>query len=579
MGHDSKRKGKIMSKYNTAVEKQVRPATTHQGGTGYTQKPEHELIGILSTGLDNTFYEKEGEREKRFAEVFNTVASKDKTFAAKALVYARIKFGQRTVTHRGAVEIIPFLTGDELGKRFFSKRDRKVNKGGIVYRLDDMTEILACYLAKNGAKASIPNSIKKGFRDAIENADAYQLAKYQMKGKAVSLVDIVNLVHPKETAINGTVEVPMDVYLKAVKGTKFEEEPVMGIGDSDTGAAFANVSALKALVLGVLKQFNTVEDKNTEAGKKVAEAVKSGEITKEEAAVQLNEAKTDNFKELIETKKIGYLALLRNIRNILKTNDTALLDKACELLVDQKFIVKSLVWPHMIDLALEVMLTEFSGAQLAKVSEALGTAYELSIPNLKKLLPEGRTAVVFDTSGSMEGNWGDKMNVGKTKINATPAQKAALVAATFAKGIYADVYHFANHTAQITGWNPTDSVNSLKREFQSHNGEVGHGTDFGSCFDLFGRNNKQYDRVVIISDCQDGGWHGSNFEAKLKAYSQKFNTPYVYIIDITGYATVSGKPGSKVFRLQGYSQHIYEQIPKVEINPNVVIEEIKKINI
>lgn len=561
-----------MSKYNKKTEPTVKKTVTHEGGVGYTQTPERELIGILSTGLQNTYYENEDDRDKRFAEVFGKVAKKDKEFAAKALVYARTKFGQRTVTHRGAVELIPHLQGDTLGKRFFSKRNRNENEGGVIFRLDDMTEILACYLAKNGVSASIPNSIKKGFKDAIEHSDAYQLAKYQMKGKAVSLVDIVNLVHPKETEIQGKVSIDIKAYEKAVKGTKFEKEEVVTNGD------IVRISTLKALVLGILKQFNTVEDKNTDAGKKVAEAVKSGEITQDEAAVQLNEAKTENYKELIENKKIGYLALLRNIRNILKTEDSDLLDKACNLLVEAEFIKKSLVFPHQIDLALEVMLTEFSGKQLQKVSEALGTAYELSIPNLKELLPEGRNAVVFDTSRSMEGGWSKGMNVGKTKINTTPAQKAALIAATFAKGTGADVYHFATRAAEIKGWNPTDSINSLKRQFESHNGEVGHGTVFGSCFDLFQILNRTYDRVVIISDCQDGALGGS-IEDKLKSYSQKFGTPYVYIIDITGYANVSGKPGSRVFRLQGYSQHIYELPAKVEIDPDAVIKEIREINI
>jgi 60 kDa SS-A/Ro ribonucleoprotein len=566
-----------MSKYNKPVEKEVRPITTHQGGKGFTQRPEAELIGILATGLENNFYETENERDKRFGEVFRKVAEKDYIFAAKSLIYARTKFGQRTVTHRGAVELIPFLAGKELGKKFFSKRDRKVNQGGIIYRLDDMTEILACYLAKNGAKASIPNSIKKGFKDAIEHSDAYQLAKYKMVSKAVSLVDIVNLVHPKETEIQGTIEVSMNTYMKAVKGTKFEKEAISAGASLD--AETIKISTLKALVLGVLKQFNTVEDKNTEAGKEVAAKVKAGEITQEEADVQLNEAKTENYKELIETKKIGYLALLRNVRNILKTNDTDLLDKACELLVEPKFIKKSLVWPHQIDLALEVMLVEFSGRQLQKVAEALGTAYERSIPNLKELLPEGRTAVVFDTSGSMQGGWGGKLNVGKTPINSSPEEKAALVAATFAKGIGADVYHFANDAEEIKGWNPTDSVNTLKQKFKSYNARQGHGTNFGSCFNLFSRLKRVYDRVVIISDCQDGGWHSTSIESTLKSYGQKFGTPYVYIIDITGYANVSGKPGSRVFRLQGYSQHIYEHLPKVEIDPNIVIKEIKEINI
>lgn len=567
-----------MTKYNQKRESVIKKAVTHEGGVGYTQRPEHELVAILATGLQNSYYEQEGEREKRFTEVFKKVASNDKEFAAKSLVYARTKFGQRTVTHRGAVEIIPFLQGDELGKRFFSKRDRKVNKGGIVYRLDDMTEILACYLAKNGANASIPNSIKKGFKDAIENSDAYQLAKYQMKGKTISLVDIVNLVHPKETATQGTIEVKVEDYIKAVKGTKFEKEFNPSLTDS-TGTV-VKVPALKALVLGILKQFNTVEDKNTEAGKEVAKAVKEGEITKEEAAKVLNEAKTDNFKELIETKKIGYLALLRNLRNILKTGDKDLLAKAEELLVNQDFIRKSLVWPHQIDLALEVLLVEFNASQMRSLASSLGTAYERSIPNLNKLIPEGRTAVVFDSSGSMEGD--RKISVGKMqKINSSPAEKAALIAATFAKGVGGDVYHFANYAEQISGWNPSDSFNSIKKEFLSHNGEVGYGTAFASSIELFEREDKQYDRIIIISDCQDGydTWNrgGKTIEDAIKLYSKKFDTPYVYIIDITGYSVVSGKSGQKVYRMAGYTSDIYEKIPELEINPNIVIEEIKKI--
>lgn len=564
-----------MAKYNAKTEKVVKKATTHQGGVGYTQRPEIELVGILSTGMGNSFYESEGEREKRFKELIDKIAKKDKTFAAKAMIYARTVFGQRSVSHFGSVELIPHLQGDSLGKRYFSKRDRKRNKGGIVYRLDDMTEILGAYFAKNGSEASIPNSLKKGFRDAIENADAYELAKYQMKGRSVSLIDIVNLVHPRETEKNGTVDVPTATYVTAIAGTKFEKDLFNEVTEGTV-----RVPALRALVLGILKQFNTVEDKNTEAGKEVAEKVKSGEITKEQADKELNEKKTENFGELIKTKKIGYLALLRNLRNIIKTGQTELLDEACELLVEPKFIRKSLVWPHQIDLALEVMLVEFSGRQLQKVSKALGEAYELSIPNLQELLPEGRTAVVFDSSGSMQGN--RRLPISKTQtINSSPAEKAALIAATFAKGVGGDVYHFADNAREIKGWNPTDSINTLKREFLSHNGEVGYGTNFASSIELMERDNRQYDRIVIVSDCQDGyGWYGGgNIEDRLKTYAKKFGHPYVYIIDVTGYAVVSGKPGQRVFRMQGYTQDIYEKIPQVEINPQVVIDEINAIEI
>lgn len=569
-----------MAKYNEKTVSEIQPTVTLEGGKGFNQKPEYELIGILSTGLENTFYEKESERDKRFAEVLAEVAKKNKLFAAKALIYARTVFGQRTVTHRGAVELVKFLAGDEMGKKFFSKRSRKENKGGIVYRLDDMLEILACYLAKNGENAPIPNSIKKGFALAIEEADMYELAKYQAKNRNVSLVDIVNLVHPIESKKNGFVEITIEDYAKAIKGTKYMQDSFEATGEIN-GNHTIKISALRALVLGLLKQFNTVEDKNTEAGKQVSNAVKSGELTTEQAEEKLNELKTENFGELIVTKKIGYLALLRNLRNILKTNDTALLDAACDLLVEPNFIKKSLVWPHQIDLALEIMLLEFSGSPMQKVTKALDIAYEASIPNLEKLLPEGRTAVVFDTSASMEGGYGNGVQImvgnKSTKINKAPAEKAALIAATFAKGVAGDVYHFGTHCAQIKGWNPNDSINTLKREFISHNGECGHGTDFGSCFKLFEKTNNKYDRVIIISDEQDGY---SNVENSFKGYCTKFGTPYVYIINVCGYApTAPIKSGNRVFRLFGYNQDLYDKIVKMEINPNVIIDEINKINI
>ncbi len=569
-----------MAKYNIKREPVVKKTTTHQGGTGFTQAPENELIGMLATGLDNTFYEKESERTKRFAEVFNAIARKNKTFAAKALVYARTVFGQRSITHFGAVELLPHLQGDPLGKRFFSKRSKKGNIGGIIYRLDDMAEILAAYMVKNkiasDAVWTVPNSIKKGFKDAIEHADAYELAKYQMKSRGVSLVDIVNLVHPKETSINGYVNIPMETYLKAVKGTKFEKMPLEGVQGDPVNGPQANIPALRALVLGILKQFNTVEDKNTEAGKDISEKVKAGIMDKDEAAQALVEKKTDNYRDLIKTKKIGYLALLRNLRNIIKTEDESLLDEACDLLVNRDFIRKSLVWPHQIDLALEVMLLEFSGRSLGKVTKALDIAYENSIPNLENLLPAGRTAVVFDTSGSMGSNW-KKVAIGKGQgINKQPVEKAALVAATFAKGIYGDVYHFANHAEKITGWNPNDSINTLKRHFMSFVGRAGHGTEFGACFNLFARTNEKYDRVIIISDEQDG--YGKT-ESDMKAYTQKFGTPYVYIINVCGYENVGMKPGQRVFRLYGYTQDIYEHINKVEIDPKVIIKAINEIQI
>jgi 60 kDa SS-A/Ro ribonucleoprotein len=562
-----------MSKFNQKPVPTVTPTITHQGGYGFTQRPEQELIGLLSTGIQNSYYEKESEREIRLKSLIDSLAIKNKTFVAKALIYARTVFNQRTVTHLGAVNLLPHLSGDPLGKRFFSKRSRKENKGGIVYRLDDMLEILACYEAKNGIKPksidpiskwTLPKAIKIGFKDAIEHADMYELAKYQAKSSSISLVDIVNLVHPKQTTKNGFVEIGCAEYKKVVKGTKWDKEEMI---TSEKGTV--KISALRALVLGLLKQFNTVEDKNTEAGKVVSELVKSGKVTKNEAEQMLVEKKTENYEELISTKKIGYLALLRNVRNILKTDNDLLLNNACELLVNKDFILKSKVFPHQIDIALEVMLLEFSGVKLAKIAKALNEAYELSIPNLAELFNEGKTAVVLDVSGSMSSMICLDSN---KRGSASALQKGALIGATLAKGIGSDMFVFADRCAQVR-YNPLDSINTFKTLLMNGNC-VGGGTSWSTIFPYLEAIGK-YDRVFIISDEQGA----DNVERSYTSYCNKFGTPHVYVINICGYGPTMMKQTTRVHRIFGYNSDIYETAKKVEMDVNAVIKEINVIEI
>ena len=116
-------------RYNQTTKPTTQAIENHQGGKGFKYDPKFELIGILSTGLENKYYEKLGERETRMANLIKEIAKTPKglEFVAKALVYARSVMGQRTVTHLGAVQLTPLLSGSDLGRRFFSKRERKDN--------------------------------------------------------------------------------------------------------------------------------------------------------------------------------------------------------------------------------------------------------------------------------------------------------------------------------------------------------------------------------------------------------------------------------------------------------------------
>lgn len=516
-----------MAKYNKKVAPVVATAPTHQGGMGFALKPELELMSLLANGINNTFYEKETEQDKRLAEAIKQVAFKDPELVAKMLVYTRAVIGQRSVTHRGAVALMPMMSGTDWGKHLFTKREKNSNHGGLVYRLDDMLEIAACYFALNPGK-KLPNSLKKGFKEVLENVDAYQLAKYQGKDRAVSLVDLVNLVHPKPS--------------------------------KDMEQVF------KDLMSGNLKQFNTAEDKNTKAGQEVAAKVKSGEISKEAAAVELSKAKEANYKELVSEGTIGYLALLRNLRNILSnSNDAQLIKDTTDSLTDEKSVKKSLVFPHQIDLALEVLLAEL-GTKATAFVKALNTAYELAIPNLSELGATGKTAVVIDRSGSMT----TKVQIGQGKNSSQGAiEKASLIAATLAKGLNADLYGF-DSDCYVLKYNPNDSVNTIKN---SINKAPGGSTNFGRIFPFL---HDAYDRVFIISDMQGSDEVGKT----ISQYRSKFGVdPYVYCINLCAYGTSMLNPNNKkVFQIMGYSSEIYDIVKKSEVDYNALLTEVKKIN-
>lgn len=514
-------------RYNATKTPRKPDTRSYEGGASFKLDPKLELLSILSTGFGNTFYEKLSDRETRLQELIKTISKKDPLFVAKALVYTRSVTGQRSATHFGSVALAPYLSGKSFSKNFFSKRDRKENKGGVIYRLDDMLEIMACYQHFNPGKP-LPNAMKKGFRDALENADSYELAKYQGKNKSVSLVDIVNLVHPSPS--------------------------------KDMQKVFSD------LMKGRLKQFNTVEDKNTSVGKEVAQKVKSGKITKEEAKIELKEKKEANYGQLIMEGKIGYLALLRNLRNLLKNStNTEIINEACNMLTDEKRVRKSLVFPHQIDLALEMMLLEGGYTVPRKVLEALDKAYNLAVPNLTELFPYGKTAVVFDSSASMGGGYYSNVKVNGKNINKSPVEKAALMAATLGKGIDADIYHFASSCEQIK-YNPLDSINTIKNKCKNMVSRVGHGTSFDSIFQTLGN---RYDRVFIISDLQ-----GNSYLSK-----HKYGRMHIYSIDLCGYGTTMFKPGEKVYQLFGYSAETYELIKRVEVDAKALLKEVEAIKL
>ena len=483
-----------MSKFNTTVPKAKTLTENLAGGQAYKQSDELALVSLLLTSFVNDqFYKNAQTTLDDLRKLSEKV--KDKEFVAKAAIFARDRFGMRSITHALAGELTSQLNGAEWGKNFYDK---------VVVRVDDMTEIMSYYLAYKTSKDSpkFPNSLKKGFAKAFDKFDSYQLAKYKGDNKEVKLVDVVNIVHPVPTV--------------------------------------RNKSALEQLIKGELKSTDTWESKLSQAGQ-VAESEED-----------LTKLKADAWSELIIGKKIGYFALLRNLRNIINQAPTAI-PAACELLVDERMIKSSRVLPFRFTTAYDEISKLGSSKEVRDVLVAINKALDISVCNVPKF--DGDTLVVMDVSGSMSGR---------------PSEIASLFGAILAKVNNSDVMTFST-SANYKQYNPMDSVLTIRDGFRY----AGGGTNFRAIFE---KANKKYDRVIILSDMQ--GWMGYETPTRQFAeYKTKFGAnPFVYSWDLAGYSTLQF-PEQNVFALAGFSDKVFDIMKMMELDKKALYNEIKAIQL
>ena len=463
----------------------------------------------MSSFLEPEFY---ASRSDTIKDIQSHISAVDPIFAAKAAIFSRTEYGMRSTSHLAAAEIAKNVKGQRWTKDFFNK---------VVYRVDDASEIMAAYLAMYGKP--IPNSLKKGLALGLSKFNRYQLAKYKGNGKGVKLVDLFNLVHPKPSE--------------------------------------SNAEAFKDLMEGKLASEDTWEAMISEAGQNCKN--EQEKQTKKKAA----------WKELVTTKKIGYFALLKNLRNILETEDNETITAACAMLVDKKLIQKSLVLPFRYLTAMKELSSGVS-SNVRKVLAAVNKAVEISLENVPVF--DGETLVAIDMSGSM----------GSASDSKTPAQIASLFGAVLAKSNNADILMF-DTKAKYLNVNLSDSVGTITEKIQA--AFNGGGTNFKLIFD---HANKKYDRIIILSDMQAwvstpycGGWgidYGVSTNTPNQIYGEycaKFKAqPKVYCFDLKGYGSAQF-PQEHVYSLSGFSEKVMDIMKVLENDPQAFINQIKAIKL
>lgn len=473
------------------------------GGQAYSLDARTELVTmLLSSFMTVQHYRSAEDALKRLREL---VARVDAEFAMKAAIYARDKFHLRSVTHAVAAELAATAKGAPGLRRFLQN---------VVQRPDDIAEIISAYLSAHGerranGKAKLPSGLKKGLRQAFDHFDDYQIAKYKMETREWAMVDLVNMLRPVPTE--------------------------------------RNAKALRELVEDKLAAADTWEANLSKAGGDQA-------------------AKEETWSRLLREKKLGYMALLRNLRNI-EQQAPGLIDLACEQLTDAEKIRGSKVLPFR-------YYTAFKHTEDARLRAAISDACDTALANVPELKD---TCVFVDVSGSMETPAGG----GQT----TCMEAAALFAAVCAKASMSDIVQFSTGAAYFK-YNPRDSVLGIARQIID-SAEIG-GTSFMAAI---GALTKPYERLMFFSDMQ--GWLDPDFSvsylpryrdyahAALQQYKKEYRVdPWVYCIDLCGYGTSKFPLGdSKVIELAGFSERLFQLLRFAEEDRHVLMREIEAVAI
>lgn len=254
-----------------------------------------------------------------------------------------------------------------------------------VQRADEMGELIALYQKRSGKDAPLAAQLKRGLAEAFTKFDAYQLGKYDREG-AWRLRDVMFMVRPK----------PKDGEQAALWAALADRN--VGVPTPDTW----------------------------------------------EVALSGGADKKETFERLLRDRKLGYLALLRNLRNM----DQAGVDEA---LVNDAILHGN---------ASRVLPFRFvTAARHAPRFEPALDQKLLSVLGEIEALP-GRTVLLVDVSGSMN----NKLS-GKTELSRIDA------AATLASMIPGDVrvLTFSDRVVEVPRRLGMAGVDAIKRS-QPHSG-------------------------------------------------------------------------------------------------------------
>ena len=267
------------------------------------------------------------------------------------------------------------------------------------------------------------------------------------------------------------------------------------------------------------------------------------------------EERNKEWSRLVEEHKLGYLALIRNLRNICSMNHD--LDWYKKYLIPQieneKAIRSSLVFPYQIYVSYKQASRSIIPIELEL---ALSNAFKISVNNIPEF--SGKSLIVEDVSGSMCANFSNHsyLTIGQ-------------VSSAYAIGLYLsnndfDLMKFGTNT-KLVHYPKNGNVFSLI-DSMCDNEYLGHGTYIN---DLISSLDKHYDRIFLFSDMQVMSSIDSA-NSHFSRYTEKYGQTRFYSFDLGFYDNQIVSQDKNIVYLTALNDNIFSCINIFESGKSII---------
>lgn len=457
----------------TNVVKKTPPVRTHEGAKGVLGTYEQQLRRSVMAYMlfEDSFYEDGQDIATR---IDYLVSKCSPEFVANLAEEARTNMHLRHVPLQLIVGLIRArkLTGRAMGDAIFN----------VIQRPDEMAELLAMYW-KNQPDAPLTKQMKVGLGRAMGKFSEFALAKNDRPG-AVRLRDVMFLTHSRPVPAG-----------KFKPYTRIERKEFQETGKTPKRPPTERENLYYRIAQNQMRAPDTWERR-----------------------LSAGENKREAFEVLMKENKLGGLAFLRNLRNMLEAGVP--IDTLRGYMVRANFD--------------RVLPFRFVAA--ARYAPVLEDALELAMVNGALTLPRlyGRTAVVVDNSGSMEDALSKKSDMKRID--------AAAALAVLVREVCDDVV--------VIGYGTDAKVIPPRRGFaliDAIKGGPGGGTDTRKAVNLAMMHKP--DRIIVVTD-EQSATELPKFEGK------------GYVINVAAYQ--AGIAYGDWVGISGWSEAVLQYITELE---------------